>query len=416
MSTVKENILHLLVNGQGKYFSGSELAKQLGVSRNAVWKSVKQLQSAGYQIDAVTNKGYTFISEDDMLSDACIQKYLSTKALGRNLQIFPSLESTNKTAKTMAAQGAPDGTVIIADDACIQKYLSTKALGRNLQIFPSLESTNKTAKTMAAQGAPDGTVIIAETQSQGHGRYGRPFFSPEKSGIYMSVLLRPHLKPEDALLLTSCAAVAIAQAIESLADVSVQIKWVNDLFINNKKICGILTEAGIGFENGALDYVVAQAIESLADVSVQIKWVNDLFINNKKICGILTEAGIGFENGALDYVVIGIGINAGKVTFPDDLKSIATSIENESDIPISRNRLIAEVLNKLEAHIQTMHNRSFLSESRKRSILLGKEINVITMNETYPAKALEINDDGFLIVEAKGKRHVLNSGEVSIRI
>lgn len=322
MSTVKENILHLLVNGQGKYFSGSELAKQLGVSRNAVWKAVKQLQSAGYQIDAVTNKGYTFISEDDMLSDACIQKYLSTKALGRNLQIFPSLESTNKTAKTMAAQGAPDGTVIIAD-----------------------------------------------TQSQGHGRYGRPFFSPEKSGIYMSVLLRPHLKPEDALLLTSCAAVA-----------------------------------------------TAQAIESLADVSVQIKWVNDLFINNKKICGILTEAGIGFENGALDYVVIGIGINAGKVTFPDDLKSIATSIENESGIPISRNRLIAEVLNKLEAHIQTMHNRSFLSESRKRSILLGKEINVITMNETYPAKALEINDDGFLIVEAKGKRHVLNSGEVSIRI
>ena len=101
MSTVKENILHLLVNGQGKYFSGSELAKQLGVSRNAVWKAVKQLQSAGYQIDAVTNKGYTFISEDDMLSDACIQKYLSTKALGRNLQIFPSLESTNKTAKTI---------------------------------------------------------------------------------------------------------------------------------------------------------------------------------------------------------------------------------------------------------------------------------------------------------------------------
>lgn len=322
MSTVKENVLHILVNGQGTYFSGSALANQLGVSRNAIWKAVKQLQNAGYQIDAATNKGYAFISEDDMLSDACIQKYLTTKVLGRNLQIFPSLESTNKTAKTMAAQGAPDGT-----------------------------------------------VIIAETQSHGHGRYGRAFFSPEKSGIYMSVLLRPHLKPEDALLLTSCAAVAIAHAVEQLAD-----------------------------------------------VSVQIKWVNDLLIHEKKICGILTEAGIGFENGALDYVVIGIGINTGKTSFPDDLKSIATSIENESGLPVSRNRLIAEVLNQLEAHIHTMHDRSFLSESRKRSILLGKAIHVITMNETYPAKAIEINDDGFLIVEANGQRQLLNSGEVSIRL
>ena len=322
MSELKENILHILVDGEGRYFSGNDLAAQLGVSRNAVWKAVKQLQNTGYRIDSVTNKGYTFVSDDNTLSEACIRKSLHTKQLGSKIHIFPAIDSTNKKAKSMAGAGAPNGT-----------------------------------------------VIIAETQSGGHGRYGRPFFSPEKSGIYMSVLLRPHMLPEDALLLTSCAAVA-----------------------------------------------VAEAIESLADVSVQIKWVNDLLIHQKKICGILTEAGIGFENGVLDYVVIGIGVNTGAVTFPDELADIATSIENESGCPISRNRLIAEILNALEHHIATMNDKAFLEESRRRSILIGQNINVITMNETYPAKAVAIDDHGFLIVEADGRRFALNSGEVSTRL
>lgn len=322
MSELKENILHILVGGEGCYFSGSDLAAQLGVSRNAVWKAVKQLQNTGYHIEAITNKGYTLIPDDNVLSEARIKKALRTKSIGQELVILPETDSTNKQAKAMAAAGAKDGT-----------------------------------------------VVIAETQSGGHGRYGRPFFSPEKSGIYMSVLLRPHLKPEDAMLLTSCAAVA-----------------------------------------------VARAIEKLADVSVQIKWVNDLLINNKKICGILTEAGIGFENGALDYVVIGIGINTGAVVFPDELQTIATSIENESGRPVSRSRLIAEILNMLEQHLETMNDRTFLDESRRRSTLLGKEINVITMNETYPAKAVSIDDNGFLIVEAGGRQFALNSGEVSTRL
>lgn len=322
MSELKEKILHILVSDEQHYFSGSGLAAQLGVSRNAVWKAVKQLQNSGYHIEAVTNKGYMLIPDDNILSEARIKKALHTKTLGQNLLILPTIDSTNKKAKAMAASGAAHGT-----------------------------------------------VIIAETQSGGHGRYGRPFFSPKGSGIYMSVLLRPCLKPEDALLLTSCAAVAIAEAIEEVSD-----------------------------------------------VSVQIKWVNDLLINQKKVCGILTEAGIGFENGELDYVVMGIGMNTGSMTFPDELSDIATSIENESGSPVSRNRLIAEVLNTLEQHIEAMNDRTFLEESRRRSVLLGKDINVITMTETYPAKAADIDENGFLIVEADGKRFALNSGEVSTRL
>lgn len=114
--------------------------------------------------------------------------------------------------------------------------------------------------------------------------------------------------------------------------------------------------------------------------------------------------------------MIGIGVNTGAVTFPDELADIATSIENESGCPISRNRLIAEILNALEHHIETMNDKAFLEESRRRSILIGQNINVITMNETYPAKAVAIDDHGFLIVEADGRRFALNSGEVSTRL
>lgn len=322
MSILKEQLLKTLVGSQGSYFSGNALAKKYNVSRNAVWKAVKQLQNEGYRIDAVPNKGYTFISDDDILSEACIQKYLHTKALGKKICIYPELYSTNKTAKEAASEGAPHGT-----------------------------------------------VILAEKQNGGHGRYGRAFFSPEKSGVYMTVLLRPHISAEKSLLITSCTAVA-----------------------------------------------VAKAIEKLFPVHVQIKWVNDLFVNQKKICGILTEAGIGFENGELDYIIIGIGINSGTVTFPKELETIAASLENESGVHVSRNRLIAEILNSLENHIETMDDKRFLSESRRRSILLGKKINVVTMSETYPAVAEAIDDNGFLIIRTEKGLETLNSGEVSIRL
>lgn len=237
--------------------------------------------------------------------------------------------------------------------------------------FEELDSTNRYLKEKATDGVPEGTVIIANRQSAGRGRLGRSFFSPEEKGIYMSALLCPDIPLERAVLITSMAAVA-----------------------------------------------VANAVERVSGMEAKIKWVNDIFLNGKKVCGILTEAGINAEQGTLDYAVLGIGVNVGKMKFPEELKDIATSVSNECGIPVSKERLIDEILKELDKWYPTLSDGSFLEESRKRSLLLGKEI--LVLDETvpggsYPAKAMNINELGNLIVEKDGIVQVLNSGEVSIR-
>lgn len=237
--------------------------------------------------------------------------------------------------------------------------------------FDEIDSTNRYAKELAAKNAPSGTVVIADKQSAGRGRLGRSFFSPEEKGIYMSIILRPELMPEQAVRITSMAAVAVARAIERASDIPAKIKWVNDIFLNQKKVCGILTEAGICPE-----------------------W------------------------GALDYVVLGIGVNVGCMEFPEELKEIATSVSNECGFFIEKEALIDEILNELEAWYPTIADGSFLAESRARSILLGKEILVVDAaaeGGSYPALAVDINELGHLVVEREGKTEILNSGEVSIR-
>lgn len=233
------------------------------------------------------------------------------------------------------------------------------------------DSTNRYLKELANAGAPEGTVIIAGRQSAGRGRLGRSFFSPEEKGIYMSILLRPEIALERSVLITSMAAVA-----------------------------------------------VARATERVGGVAAKIKWVNDIFINNRKACGILTEAGINAEAGTLDYAVLGIGINVGFMEFPEDLREIATSVSNECGFAVSKEILLEEILKELEVWYPTLWNGNFLEENRKRSLLLGKEIRVVDENHPeggYSAKAVDINDLGYLIIERDGSTKALNSGEVSIR-
>ena len=233
------------------------------------------------------------------------------------------------------------------------------------------DSTNRYLKVLAQNGAKEGTVVIANRQSAGRGRLGRSFFSPEEKGIYMSILLRPDISLERAVLITSMAAVAVARAIESY--------------------CG---------------------------VTAKIKWVNDIFLNKKKACGILTEAGIDAETGKLKYAVLGIGVNVGKMEFPEDLKSIATSVSNECGFIASKEVLIDKILEELEYWYPSLADGSFLEESKKRSILLGSDILVIdetVPGGSYPAKAVDINELGNLVIERDGRVQVLNSGEVSIR-
>ena len=241
----------------------------------------------------------------------------------------------------------------------------------NIQYFDEIDSTNTYLKKLAASGAPEGTVVIAKKQSAGRGRLGRSFFSPGEKGIYMSVLLRPSIELEKSVLITSMAAVA-----------------------------------------------VAKAIETVSGVTAQIKWVNDVFLNRKKACGILTEAGIDAEKGALEYAVLGIGINVGSMEFPEELQSIATSVSNECGAEVSKERLLKELLKELDAWYPTLWTGSFLEESKRRSVLLGKEILVIdslAAGGSYPAKAVDLNELGNLVIEREGVRSVLHSGEVSIR-
>lgn len=254
----------------------------------------------------------------------------------------------------------------------IRQGLDKKEFIRKITIFSELDSTNRYLKEQAEKGALPGTVVLAECQSAGRGRLGRSFFSPGEKGIYMSVLLCPEIELQKSVRITSMAAVA-----------------------------------------------VARAVERVSGVSAQIKWVNDIFLNGKKVCGILTESGMEYGKGMLKYAVLGIGVNVGPMDFSEELKEIATSVSNESRKTVSRNELAAEILNELAYWYPSLWDGSFLDESRRRSILLGKEILVVDSlaeGGSYMARAVDLDDMGHLLIETNGEQQVLNSGEVSIRL
>lgn len=320
---VREEVLAALAQAEDEYISGAALAERLGVSRNAVWKAVKALEDEGYIINSVTAKGYRISPESNRLSGRIISSMLETSAFGRSITVLDETDSTNNRAKELAASGALHGTVIAAD-----------------------------------------------TQTAGRGRLGRSFISPSGTGLYMSVIIRPDFSIETAPLITSCAACAAAEAVEEL--------------------CGS---------------------------PISIKWVNDLYMNGRKICGILTEASLSLENNSLDYAVIGIGVNVRSVreTFSSELSSIATSVEDETGLKINRNRLCAEILGKLEEHLADIESRAFLSEYRRRELLTGNMITANVGGETFTGKAVAIDDNANLVVElSDGTRKTLGSGEANL--
>lgn len=252
----------------------------------------------------------------------------------------------------------------------IKKAWNAESLTSGLYVFPELDSTNRYLKELAENNVPEWTVVAADSQSKGRGRMGRSFFSPEGTGIYMSVLLKPEIALEKSVRITSMAAVAVAEAIEKVSGVRAQIKWVNDIYLNKKKACGILVEAGID----------AMACK-------------------------------------LNYAVLGIGINVGAMEFPEELQDIATSVANESGLTVSREELIAEVLKSLQKWYPSIHDGSFLMESKRRSVLLEKKIRVHNHDGSfYEAVAVDLDDMGHLVIEREGQTELLNSGEVSVRL
>ena len=320
--TTRDAVLQAL-RETGTPLSGEQLAKQLGITRSAVWKAIRALQKEGCRIDASTRTGYVLSEAPDILSEAEIRRFLDQDEIGGRIEVYPELDSTNTRAKQLAAQGAPHGTLVAAD-----------------------------------------------SQTAGRGRFSRRFYSPPRSGLYLSMILRPSLPAERAVMITSLAAVAAARAIESLADVDVGIKWVNDLYIGGRKCCGILCEASMDFESGGLEYVVA-----------------------------------------------GIGINTARMRFPEELETIATSVGNECGAPVSRSRLAAEIANQVAALYPDLASGAFMEESRRRSVVIGREITVLGGAEPYTATAADIDSQGRLVVRLPGGRtEILNSGEISIQL
>ncbi len=320
---LKDQVLDALEKNKGAYLSGAALASQLHVSRNAVWKAVKALEADGHTIHAVTNKGYCLAEEDDILSPAAIKKHLSELA-----GVF------------------------------------------DIDVYKSLDSTNTLLKKLAGQGAPEGKVIAAEEQTAGRGRFGRTFYSPAGTGVYFSLLLRPDTTAADATRITTAAAVAVARALEAVAGAAAGIKWVNDVYINGKKVCGILTE-------GAFD----------------------------------------MESGGMEYAVLGIGINVAppEAGFPGELQDIAAAVASTA-APGLKSRLIADILKRFWHYYKNLSDKSYLADYKSMSIILGREIDVLTVDGTRRALALDIDDDCRLIVRYEdGATGALSSGEVRIR-
>lgn len=238
-----------------------------------------------------------------------------------------------------------------------------------IEYYNTLPSTNSFLKTRAKE-ENEGLVVVANSQTEGRGRFGRRFYSPENSGIYMSILLKPESKDFNSAFITATAAVAVSRAIENLSGKETQIKWVNDILIGGKKVCGILAE-------GSID-----------------------------------------PSGVLEYVILGIGINAflPEKGFHDDIKDIAGFVFNEN-LPELKEKLAKEVINQFFALYQNNNQNEILDEYRKRSAVLGKEILVLKGDQKIPAKALLIDDNFHLKVEYQDETlEFLNSGEISIKI
>lgn len=322
-----DDVLRILLEQEGAYLSGESISNQLGVSRSAVWKSISILRNQGYHIASTPNKGYALQATPDRLIQAQLQQLLHQ----------------------------PQG------------------VGCQLICLEEVDSTNTHLNQLALQGAPHGTVVTAETQTAGRGRRGRSFHSPQGTGLYCSTLLRPSCSSAEIANLTAWVAVALSDAIAQCCNLQPEIKWTNDLVLQGKKICGILTELGLESESDSVDYVV---------------------------------------------VGCGINVNQTKADFPQEIQSMATSLAEVAGKPIQRTPLCAAILTALNQMFLDFptEKETYLNKYRNRCITLGKEIQVTQGSTHYQAIAQEIDQDFRLVVQdTQGETRVLSTGEVSVR-
>ncbi|MDY5683511.1 MAG: biotin--[acetyl-CoA-carboxylase] ligase [Treponema sp.] len=334
-------------NEAAGFVSGQELAAQCNVSRTAVWKAVNSLIKEGIQIQAVTNKGYRLANADDVISIEQLNSFLPENSK-ITFEVHSVIDSTNSECKRQ----------------CTQAEFLRFGDG---QLSPEGEKLHE-------------HVIVAESQTAGRGRMGRKFYSPAQNGIYLSMIYIPRQTIIQPAKMTATAAVAVCHAI--------------------KKVYGI---------------------------DAKIKWVNDVFANGKKICGILTEGIANFETGEIQAAIVGIGINiceTGK-GFPQEISGIAGSLFGEKSVKTKRCELAAQISIELarlyeiqEKDMNSAESRAIMQEYRDLTFLIGKTMEispVINGQQKFMAKAVDITEDAALVVEKEdGTLINLQSGEVSL--
>lgn len=320
---MKEEILRLLRSADG-YISGQELCNRFGVSRTAVWKAINQLKEAGYEIEAQQNKGYKLMAAPDLMTEAEIKSLMHTDWVAKEVLYFDTIDSTNTKAQELAEKGYPSGTLIVADK-----------------------------------------------QESGKGRRGRSWVSPSGTGIFMTLMIKPDINPNNASMLTLVAALAVAKAITSVTGEEAMIKWPNDIVVNGKKVCGILTEM-----NAQFDYI--------------------------------------------NHIVVGIGINVHNESFPEEISQMASSLMIEAGGKrFHRAQIIAETMSYFEQYYDTFLKTQDLSalvrEYDKLLVNRNKSVRVLDPKEPFDGKAMGITPKGELIVDTWESRKLVSSGEVSVR-
>jgi len=319
---MKEDILNRL-RGGGRV-SGEELARSHGVTRTAIWKYINELRSEGYEIDSSPSKGYLLL-------------------------------------------GTPDNPSPLE----VRAGLGTRTLGQDVRFFAEVSSTQDVARSLAAQGANEGTVIIAETQTSGRGRMGRAWVSPA-GGLYLSIILRPNVRPPEALRFPLIAGVAVAHAIEKVTGLKPRVKWPNDVLLNGKKVAGILTEMSADMDR-------------------------------------------------LNHIIVGIGLNVNtpKESFAEEIQEIATSLMAEKGQPVPRVKMVQSILTEFEL-LYDEFGRSGFEPIRRRwktlSDTLGKPVTVSFLDQQVQGRAFDIDHDGALIIQKwNGGSERVVAGDVTLR-
>ena len=319
----KDRLLAYLKEKKENWVSGEALSTQLAVSRTAIWKHIRKLREEGYGIESSPKKGYLLRKISDLLLPNEIREGLDTKVFGR----------------------------------------------KGIVYYSQINSTNTKAKELAARDAPEGTLVVAEQQVEGRGRKGRTWFSPPEGGIYISLILKPHISPSEAPKITMLTGVVVAETLLKLTPCKINIKWPNDILVNGKKIAGILTE-------------------------------------------------MSTEMDAIEYIVVGLGMNVTTPRFPDDIKDKATSILIETGKYFPRVTFIREYLKWYEKYYEIFTRIGFepvIQRWKELTNIIGQMVIAEVAGKKYIGEVHDIDNDGILILkDKKGDLHRIFSGDVTL--